>query len=277
MEKVAPKPKEEEKEGEQRLCPSILYWNVQYLVKAGEVGDTFQTLKDLAKLSQPKTATPSQPDTRPDFICLTEPRLRQAKKAVSHHLRTELALPGYKMMECGAYQTGGVALYYKEEYTLKRLDNDDHPDVLIVKFELEKDRPILLALIYRSPTSAEGMFKAALEEVSAQIADHDKENPKILVLGDFNIKAKNYLKYAKHPVGELMRYREEDINLLAEFIKEHGLCQKLTEHTTGEYKEESQPDHFYINDEASMENEIFYRDLYKLVYIHFGDQSCLFV
>lgn len=100
----------------------------------------------------------------------------------------EISLVNYNQIisYSNSARTGGVIIYYKQEWTVKRLYEKvvkSNYWILVCEAQCENNI-ILMCAVYRSPSGSEAEFCVAFQETLEVLSE---KNCDILIMGDFNI------------------------------------------------------------------------------------------
>ncbi|CAF3858620.1 unnamed protein product [Rotaria sordida] len=122
-----------------------------------------------------------------DFICLAETWLKNNNEI------DKLELDGYKLLHktrlssfesnhpLHSQKGGGVAIYFRKEISIKKIDSCKHLNLEYITFEVEKNSTTII-ICYRSPQQSKNEFLINLTEHLEQISIQKH----ILLIGDLN-------------------------------------------------------------------------------------------
>ena len=150
---------------------------------------------------------------KPDFICVTETRLKDRKIRWQSGL---VNLPNYKLKyDNSKTSAGGVAIYVNEELTNFEVKTEmkfDVPDCeslfIEVKFKVDKtnskniiEKTVLIGCVYRHPR---WLTSAFIDKLCEKLSPYTDKNIPIVTLGDTNINILEKSDRDKNYVNMLM-------------------------------------------------------------------------
>ena len=124
----------------------------------------------------------SQFTVLPDIICITETRLK-------HNPLINISIPGYDFVKANTSSfAGGVGMYVSSKLNFEVIAENtldaNCEDIRVCVKNIKTSKKILVAFIYRHPSSDTALFA---ESLNNKIADLDISNYNAYLLGDFNI------------------------------------------------------------------------------------------